>query len=70
MDELLITQGKLRRGYENQDLAYRVGIDVKYISTIFHRWLVLMYRELKQLIMWPDCIALNIACRDVLEGNM
>uniref|UniRef100_A0A1X7VLZ0 THAP-type domain-containing protein n=2 Tax=Amphimedon queenslandica TaxID=400682 RepID=A0A1X7VLZ0_AMPQE len=59
MDELLITLAKLRRGYENQDLAYRVGIDVKYISTIFHRWLDLLYRKFKQLIMWPNRIALK-----------
>ena len=69
MDELLITLAKLRRGFENQDLAYRVGIDIKYISITFHRWLDLMYRELKQLIMWPDRIALKYSLPRCFRGK-
>ena len=37
-----------------QDLSYRFHVSVVVVSNIFHRWLDVMSRELKQLIVWPD----------------
>ncbi|XP_011406505.1 PREDICTED: uncharacterized protein LOC100637682 [Amphimedon queenslandica] len=53
-DELLYTLVKLRLGLVNKDIAYRANIDEGLFSKIFHRWLNILYRELKQLIIWPD----------------
>ncbi|XP_011408684.1 PREDICTED: uncharacterized protein LOC100641785 [Amphimedon queenslandica] len=53
-DELLYTLVKLRLGLVNKDIAYRANIDKGLFSKIFHRWLNILYRELKQLIIWPD----------------
>ncbi len=37
-----------------QDLSYRFHVSVVVVSNIFRRWLDVMSRELKQLIVWPD----------------
>ena len=36
------------------DLAYRLHVTEATVSKIFHKWLDVMYNNLKQLIIWPD----------------
>ena len=58
-DKLFLTLAKLRPGLTNKDLAYRANIDEQSVSKIFHKWIDLMYCELKQLIVWPDPVTLR-----------
>ena len=37
-----------------KDITYRSNISESNVSKIFHKWLDIMYRELRQLIVWPD----------------
>ena len=54
IDEFFITLVKIRLGILHQDIAYRTNIAESDVSTIFHKWLDIMYCELQQLIAWPD----------------
>ena len=45
---------KLRLALANDKLAYRFGITRNRVSQLFHEWVDMMSRELKQLIVWPD----------------
>ena len=36
------------------DLAYRLHVTEATVSKFFHKWLDLMYNNLKQLIIRPD----------------
>ena len=53
-DQLLFVLMKLRLAVPFQDLVYCFRVCLTTISTIFHRWLDVMSRELQQLIVWPD----------------
>ena len=53
-DQLLLVLMKLRTGASNKDLAYRFGISPGRVSQLFHEWIDILSRELKQLIVWPD----------------
>ena len=53
-NQFLLILSKLRLGLANRDLAYRLNITEPDVSTILHNWMDLMYRELRQLIIWPD----------------
>ena len=53
-NQLLLVLSKLRLGLSNRDLAYRMNLSEPAVSTVFHNWIDLMYREMKQLIIWPD----------------
>ena len=53
-DEFFITLTKLKLGLINQDIAYRTNLSTSKVSEIFHRWLDIMYKELRQLIAWPE----------------
>ena len=47
-----------------QDLSYRFRVGITVESNIFHRWLDVMSRELKQLIVcWLD-ISQHTVCND------
>ena len=54
IDEFFITLVKIRLGILHQDVAFRTNTAESDVSTIFHKWLDIMYRELCQLIAWPD----------------
>lgn len=45
---------KLKLATPLKDLSYRFNISISQVSVIFHLWLDVMSRELKQLIVWPD----------------
>ena len=45
---------KLRLKTPMKDLAYCLNCSEPHFSTIFHKWLRIMYHNLRQLIMWPD----------------
>ena len=49
-DEYFLTLVKLRLNLLFQDLAYRFGISVSSISTIFQKWLDVMFVRLQFLI--------------------
>ena len=53
-DQFLLVMMKLRLAVPLQNLSYRFRIGITVVSNIFHRWLDVMSRELKQLIVWPD----------------
>ena len=53
-DQFLLVMMKLRLAVPLQDLSYCFRIGITVVSNIFHRWLDVMSRELKQLIVWPD----------------
>lgn len=53
-DQFLLAMMKLRLSVPLQNLSYRFHIGITVVSNIFHRWLDVMSRELKQLIVWPD----------------
>ena len=36
------------------DLAYRLHVTEATVSKFFHKWLDVMYCNLKQMIIWPD----------------
>ena len=55
-DQFLMVLMKLRLAVPNKDLGYRFGVHVTRVSKIFHHWIDIMSRELKQLISWPDHI--------------
>ena len=54
VDEYFATLAKLRLELLSKDAAYRVGVYESDFSKMFHKWLNVMYSELKQLIIWPD----------------
>ena len=45
---------KLRHNVPMNDLAYRLHVTEATVSKFFHKWLKVMYCNLKQLIIWPD----------------
>ena len=53
-DQFLLVLMKLRLAVPGKDLGYRFGVSSNRISQIFHEWINVMSRELKQLIKWPD----------------
>ena len=64
-DELLIyfpVLSRLRLKLSLQDLAIRMDLSLGKKSTIFQKWLDIMYVRLKFLIVWPTC--------KVLQNNM
>ena len=61
-NQLFITLTKLRLNLLYEDLAGRCGVSIGTVSTIFDRWLDIMYSRLKFLIAWPT--------REVVQHNM
>ena len=53
-DQFLLVMMKLRLAVSFQDLSYLFDIGITVVSNIFHKWLDVMSREFKQLIVWPD----------------
>ena len=45
---------KLKLAVPNQDLAYWFGIHITKVSKMFHQWIDIMSREMKQFVCWPD----------------
>lgn len=60
--QFLLTLMKLRKGYDYTDLGYRFGISRQTASNYFHKVLVVLYRRLLSLILWPK--------REKLKENM
>ncbi len=61
-NQLYLTLMKLRLGLANKDLAYRFGISVGSVSSIFNECIPILSSRLKFLIKWPT--------KDVLVRNM
>ena len=53
-DTLLIILMKLRLGTTNMDLAYRFGVNARYVSTILSTRLTFVASVAKKLICWPS----------------
>ena len=51
------------------DLAYHLHVTEATISKFFHKWLDLMYNNLKQLIIWPDTETLRQNLPSVFRSN-
>ena len=68
-DELFYTLVKLRLGLINKDLAYRANINKAAMSKIFHCWITILYRELKQLIIWTETSALRENLPNCFKGR-
>ena len=50
---------KMRMNPPMEDLAKRLRLHPAHFSRIFHKWLDIMYLNLKQLIAWPDSDIVN-----------
>ena len=50
-DQFLLVTMKLRLAVPLQDLSYRFRIGITVVSNIFRRWLDVLSRKLKQLIV-------------------
>ena len=61
-DELVVTLMKLRLNSPFQDFAYRWGISISTVTRIFNKWIDVMNKKMKFLIMWPF--------KDILRQNM
>ena len=53
-DHLLIVLMKLKLGLLSKDIAIRFNLSPTVISKIFRSWIVVIARNLKSLIVWPD----------------
>ena len=53
-NQFYATLVKLRHNVPMNDLAYRLHVTEATVSKFFHKWLDVMYNNLKQLIIWPD----------------
>ena len=53
-DELVLVLTKLSHAVTNKNLGYRFNVDETKITKIFHRWINVMFRNLKPLVCWPD----------------
>ena len=62
INEFFLTLTKLRLGLLHKDISYRMNLTESLVSKIFHKWIDLMYCELRQMITWPD--------RETLRKNL
>ena len=51
------------------DLAYRLYASEATESKFFHKWMDLMYNNLKQLIIWPDIETLRQTLPSAFQSN-
>ena len=54
MDEFFLTLVKMRLNLMHEDLACRFQISLSSVSRIFHKWIDIMHKHLKFLIVWPS----------------
>ena len=68
-DQFFATLVKLRQNVLLTDLAYRLNVTESTVSRFFHKWLNVMYINLKQLVIWPDkeTLQYNLPC--VFQGR-
>ena len=69
MDELFIVLVKLRLNLLNLDIAYRMGCSESTVSRIFHKWLNILYVNLRTLIAWPEREAIRANLPEVFKEN-
>ena len=60
--ELFLSLTILRRGFNQQDLAFRLGISQSSVSRIWSTWLHLVYQHLCQVPVWLP--------KKVIQDNM
>jgi len=60
---------KLHHNVPMNDLAYRLNVTEETVSKFFHKWLDVMYCNLKQLIKWPDSETLRQNLPSVFHTN-
>ena len=51
------------------DLAYRLNVTEATVSKFFHKWLNVMYINLRQLVIWPDKDTLLHNLPSVVQGR-
>ena len=68
MDELFIVLVKLRLNLLNLDIAHRMGCSESTKSRIFHKWLNILYVNLKTPIAWPEREAVRANLPEVLKN--
>ena len=54
MTEFFVVLVKLRLNLPMTDLSYRLDCSLCRYSSIFHKWIDVMYDNLSQLVVWPD----------------
>ena len=54
MTEFYAVLVKLRLNLPMTDLSYRLDCSLCRYSSIFHKWINVMYDNLSQLVVWPD----------------
>ena len=68
-DQFFATLVKLRQNVLMTDLAYRLNVTEATVSKFFHKWLNIMYNNLKQLVIWPDKETLQHNLPQVFQGR-
>ena len=68
-NQFYATLVKLRHNVPMNDLAYRLHVTEATVSKFFHKWLDVMYNNLKQLIIWPDSETLRQNLPSVFHTN-
>ena len=68
-DQFFATLVKLRQNVLMTDLAYRLNVTEATVSKFFHKWLNVMYINLKQLVIWPDKDTLQHNLPSVFQGS-
>eukprot|EP00118_Oscarella_pearsei_P014440 m.123620 g.123620 ORF g.123620 m.123620 type:complete len:392 (+) comp37824_c0_seq3:479-1654(+) len=58
-NECFLTLCRLRRGFDERDLAERFDISMATVSRVWRSWLQLMYDRLKQLPIWASKITVQ-----------
>lgn len=53
-DELVLVLTKLFRAVTNENLGYRFNVDKTKVTKIFHRWIDVIFQNLKPLVCWSD----------------
>ena len=68
-NQFYATLVKLRHNVPMNDLGYRLHVTEATVSKFFHKWLDVMYNNLKQLIIWPDSETLRQNLPSVFQTN-
>ena len=68
-NQFYATLVKLHHNVPMNDLAYCLHVTEATVSKFFHKWLDVMYNNLKQLIIWPDSETLRQNLPSVFHTN-
>ena len=56
-DEFFMVLLRLRLGLYEEDLAYRFGVSIAYVSKVMGAWLPFLFKHFSKIISWPQTTA-------------